>query len=476
MLSMCDNNIVKEDSEEKSEINDSNKSWRKLFIRRSTVSPTIFTSPSTGRTIRTLQNATPLPKSFSPSAVNQNKVIRVLEDVVIKPGCSNQNNTDDQDVFSTPKRNKIPRLSTCLPSGLPNEDDTVSLASVSKCGSLNDISVSNMVSLNSSFNEDQFLNLLNTPTSKHNDANKSTTISLTVNDESRSDFPIAQFERSPAIRQISADNLCQEHSDSNSDTSYVPSSDDISDSSEPSSEDEENIIQDPSTVASICNDDDEWQDISDSQPQFEEYTGNSRLFIPSDIKSPDEFYRLFLTDEVIDKIVLETNNYASKCIQSDQLKNKSRVRQWKPTNREEMLNFFCVLLVMGIVKVPNLKYYWSKKKLYRNEYIASLMSRDRFLLLLKFWHFSDDSTSTQVDKLNKIRVVYEMILQQFKKILLPGKVLVIDESMVPWRGRLRFRQFIKKKSYRYGVKLYKLCTPEGYTFNIIIYTGKGDGG
>lgn len=69
-----------------------------------------------------------------------------------------------------------------------------------------------------------------------------------------------------------------------------------------------------------------------------------------------------------------------------------------------------------------------------------------------------------------------MLLQQFKKVLKPGKVLVIDESMIPWRGRLRFRQYIKNKSHKYGVKLCKSCTPEGYTYNIIIYTGKEDGG
>lgn len=48
--------------------------------------------------------------------------------------------------------------------------------------------------------------------------------------------------------------------------------------------------------------------------------------------------------------------------------------------------------------------------------------------------------------------------------------------MVPWRGRLQFRQYIKNKSHKYGVKLYKLCTPEGCTHSIIVYTGKGEGG
>lgn len=103
------------------------------------------------------------------------------------------------------------------------------------------------------------------------------------------------------------------------------------------------------------------------------------------------------------------------------------------------------------------------------------MKRDRFLLLLRCWHFirySNDGT----DKLYKIRELYKMIIVQFKKILKHGKNLVVDESMIPWRGRLKFRQYIKNKSHIYGVKLYKLCTPEGYTHNVNIYTGKGENG
>lgn len=104
------------------------------------------------------------------------------------------------------------------------------------------------------------------------------------------------------------------------------------------------------------------------------------------------------------------------------------------------------------------------------------MSRDRFTAILKFWHFSDDTVDRTTDKLNKIRDVYEMLLANFKKVIVPGKILVIDETMVPWRGRLLFRQYVKNKLHKYGVKLYKLCTVDGYTCNMLVYTGKGQEG
>ncbi|CAH2238548.1 jg1479 [Pararge aegeria aegeria] len=86
--------------------------------------------------------------------------------------------------------------------------------------------------------------------------------------------------------------------------------------SEAFSEDEgRDIIQKPST--SINHNEDEWQDISNITPKFEEHFGNSQIFVPSDIKNPDEYFRLFLTDDIIDNIVLETNKYATNVIESD---------------------------------------------------------------------------------------------------------------------------------------------------------------
>nr|XP_012549606.2 piggyBac transposable element-derived protein 4-like [Bombyx mori] len=120
-----------------------------------------------------------------------------------------------------------------------------------------------------------------------------------------------------------------------------------------------------------------------------------------------------------------------------------------------------------------------KKTIYRNEYIVSVITRDRFLLLLKlkFWHFCDDSSAIHnSNKLTKIHDLANMLNSRFQEVLTPGKFVVIDESMIPWRGRLKLKQYIKNKSHKYGVKIYKLCTPEGYTYNSIIYSGKGENG
>ncbi|XP_047735891.1 uncharacterized protein LOC125177698 [Hyalella azteca] len=36
---------------------------------------------------------------------------------------------------------------------------------------------------------------------------------------------------------------------------------------------------------------------------------------------------------------------------------------------------------------------------------------------------------------------------------------------------LKFRQYLTGKAHKYGIKLYKLCTPEAYTLNVIVHSG-----
>lgn len=190
--------------------------------------------------------------------------------------------------------------------------------------------------------------------------------------------------------------------------------------------------------------------------------------------TPVNIFGHFLDDEFWDYIVQETNRYAIQSVTSGEPpKDKSRIKAWLPTTANEMKKFVGVIICMGLCPLPEIDLYWSKNKLYENQLIKKAMTRDRFLLLRRFWHFSDNSDNEIVrDRLHKIRIIVEYLNSAYMSTLTPGKDLVIDETMVPWRGRLVFRQYIKNKSHKYGIKLYKLCTPDGYTLRMSVYSGK----
>lgn len=60
------------------------------------------------------------------------------------------------------------------------------------------------------------------------------------------------------------------------------------------------------------------------------------------------------------------------------------------------------------------------------------------------------------------------------EVFYPDKELSLDESMILWRGRLSFRQYIKNKRHKYGIKLYVLTEPDGTILKFSVYTGQLD--
>lgn len=46
--------------------------------------------------------------------------------------------------------------------------------------------------------------------------------------------------------------------------------------------------------------------------------------------------------------------------------------------------------------------------------------------------------------------------------------------MIPFRGRIVFKQYIKGKRHTFGIKLFKLCVQDGIIYNFKVYSGKDE--
>ena len=203
--------------------------------------------------------------------------------------------------------------------------------------------------------------------------------------------------------------------------------------------------------------------------------GGMKTFIPPDC-SPVDVFRLLIDDKVIYHIVCETNKYADQKIAKITPKPYSRLKKWSPTNSEEIKQFLGLLLWMGLVKLRSLENCWSKKRIYQQAIPTSVLSRNRFQLLLSMIHFSDNATTQDGDRLAKIQPLIDILESNFKNMFCPEKDIVIDETLIPWRGRLIFRQYIPNKAHPYGIKMFKLCSVDGYTWGFRIYAGKSSTG
>ena len=103
------------------------------------------------------------------------------------------------------------------------------------------------------------------------------------------------------------------------------------------------------------------------------------------------------------------------------------------------------------------------------------MKRDQFLNLLRFLHFADNRNHNPADpdcdRLYKIREIINLIMQQCREVYSPGKNLSVDESLVLFKGRFSFMQYIKSKRARFGIKLFQLCTVSGIPLYFLAYHG-----
>ena len=79
----------------------------------------------------------------------------------------------------------------------------------------------------------------------------------------------------------------------------------------------------------------------------------------------------------------------------------------------------------------------------------------------------------KTDCLHKIRPFLELSCERFRKVYQPERLLSVDESLVLFKGRLKFKQYIKTKRSCFGIKLYELATSHGITLDLLVYSGKG---
>lgn len=198
----------------------------------------------------------------------------------------------------------------------------------------------------------------------------------------------------------------------------------------------------------------------------------------SDSDSPIEYFELFLDDFDYQNISDETNKYADQFLANKQLKEKSRFKKWRDTTALEMKKFFAIVIAMGIITQMDISEYWTVNPVTSTPFSPSVMSRDRFLLLLAFLHLNDNEKYIPRgveghEPLFKLGPLYHRILTKFRSVYKPNQALAIDESMVAWRGNLSFRVYSPDKPVKYGLKAYVLCDSENaYCLRFKLYTGK----
>ena len=184
-----------------------------------------------------------------------------------------------------------------------------------------------------------------------------------------------------------------------------------------------------------------------------------------------QYFRLFIDDELLYLLIVEINNYAEQ-------QPSTASRRWKLVSRNEIMIYLTINIIQGILKLPVEKMYWTTSDIFSTPIFPKLMTSKRYFEIKKKFHFYNNAEYNPElhpnPKLHKIWPVFQHLNKKFSTLYIPEEDVTIDESLMLYKGRLGWVQYIPLKRARFGIKLYMLCeSKSGYLFSCLIYTGKG---
>lgn len=190
-------------------------------------------------------------------------------------------------------------------------------------------------------------------------------------------------------------------------------------------------------------------------------------------RRPYDYFRLLLNNHFVERIIEYSNAYAFLVLGKNDLTPDSRITKWKDLTLDEFLKFVGLILHTGTIRLNRLQDYWKSDSLFNLPVFRQVMSRDRFLNIMRCWYASDPN-DRDTSSMDKIRFVVGHFNKMMNQVYYPEKDLLLDEAMVLWRGRLHFHQDVKGNIRNHGLKLYSLTENSGLILKFYVYGGAND--
>lgn len=177
------------------------------------------------------------------------------------------------------------------------------------------------------------------------------------------------------------------------------------------------------------------------------------------------FFKLFVTDELLESMTGETNRYHTQYMEEnkDKIPEKSRLLRFPVDgmSTDRMKAFIALTFLMGIVKKNDIKDYWSCDEVICTPFFAKIMSRDEYHNILTFFHLTNNvdyirKGSPGYDPRAKLGFFYRHIISRFAAAYIPNQHLSVDEGSIPFKGRVAFKCFNPSKPNKYHLKTFKV--------------------
>ena len=117
-------------------------------------------------------------------------------------------------------------------------------------------------------------------------------------------------------------------------------------------------------------------------------------------------------------------------------KRFAHLNLWKPVTGEDIRIFVVHLIILGLIKKPELKEYRSWKELTRTPLFGCYISHDCFQMILSNFYIADDSDNPPKGKpwhnpLAKLQPFIDLISESFKSYYSPRENISVDKGYCP---------------------------------------------
>ena len=100
------------------------------------------------------------------------------------------------------------------------------------------------------------------------------------------------------------------------------------------------------------------------------------------------------------------------------------------------------------------------------------------MCIFRYLHLQDNESNdvNRSEKLWKVIWYLDYLKDRFKELYEVDGFVSVDESMVKFKGRLAFRQYLPLKPTKWGIKVWVMAeSSTGYVSNFQVYTGREGG-
>ncbi|XP_027129155.1 piggyBac transposable element-derived protein 4-like [Larimichthys crocea] len=182
---------------------------------------------------------------------------------------------------------------------------------------------------------------------------------------------------------------------------------------------------------------------------------------------------MFMSNNIIEEVLKCTN------LEGRRAAATSKGKEWRSIDKAEFMAFIGLTLIAGGEKSWDVALRELFVDQLQNPIYKATMGVKRYEDIRRVIRFDDKRTRAlrlETDHMAAFRYVWDCFLANCRRQFIPSDCVTIDEQLVPFRGRCKFRQYMPSKPAKYGIKIFWMCDARvPYAIDGTVYTGRQPG-